>query len=255
MDIEGRTAMVTGAGVGIGRTIALRLAAEGAAVAVCDVDLPAAQRTVAEIAESGGRASAIVADLARAREVDRAVAMAVAVDGRLDILVNNAGGYASPVYPDAPARHWLRALDLNLRAPMLAIQAALPALERDGGGAVVNIASSAGVGLDAHPGPEYATAKAGVIRLTACLAPLRERGVRVNCVCPHTVATEAVLVAIAGHTARGEPLPPDLQGELIDPGEVARVACELIHADGMAGRVIALHGGRPPRLLHGRAGR
>ncbi|HEY2789008.1 MAG TPA: SDR family oxidoreductase [Gaiellales bacterium] len=255
MDIEGRTAMVTGAGAGIGRTIALRLAAKKAAVVVVDVDGVAARRTVEAVADAGGRASAVVADLTRPRDVERVVATATAADGRLDILVNNAGGYASPVYPEASARHWQRVLDLNLRAPMLAIQAALPALERDGGGAVVNIASSAGVGLDPHPGPEYAAAKAGVIRLTACLGPLGERGVRVNCVCPHTVATEAVLRAITGHTARGEPLPLDLQGELIDPAEVARVAVELIQADGMAGRVIALHGGRPPRLLHGRAGR
>ena len=246
--------MVTGAGAGIGRTIARRLAAEGAAVVVVDVDDPAARSLVEEIVEAGGRAAAIAADLTRAREVERVVADAVAVDGRLDILVNNAGGYTSPVYPDAAATHWQRVLDLNLRAPMLAIQAALPALARDGG-AVVNIASSAGVGLDPHPGPEYAVAKAGVIRLTACLAPLRERGVRVNCVCPHTVATEAVLRAITRHTARGEPLPPDLQGELIDPAEVARVTVELIQADGLAGRVIALHGGRPPRLLLGQAGR
>jgi len=244
--------MVTGAGAGIGRAIACRLAREGARmVAVVDVDPLAARETVDAVAAAGGEATAIVADLALPREIERAVAEATAAGGGLDILVNNAGGYAQPVFPDAPAEHWLRALDLNLRAPMLAIHAALPALVRDGGGAVVNIASSAGVGLDAHPGPEYATAKAGVIRLTACLAPLRERMVRVNCVCPHTVATDAVLEAIAGHTARGEPLPPDLQGDLIDVAEVARVAIELIQADGMAGRVISLRGGRPPRLLHG----
>ena len=94
-----------------------------------------------------------------------------------------------------------------------------------------------------------------VIRLTTCLGPLRERMVRVNCICPHTVATDAVLEAIAGYTARGEPLPADLSGDLIDVGEVARVAVELIQADGMAGRVIALSGGRPPRLLHGPSGR
>jgi NAD(P)-dependent dehydrogenase (short-subunit alcohol dehydrogenase family) len=256
MDIQGRSAMVTGAGAGIGRAIARRLAAHGAArVAVVDVDPLAAAEAAAAVADAGGDATAIVADLALASEVERAVGEAIEACGRLDILVNNAGGYAQPVYPDAPAEHWLRALDLNLRAPMLAIHAALPALVRDGGGAILNIASSAGVGLEPHPGPEYATAKAGVIRLTACLAPLRDRMVRVNCICPHTVATEGVLEAVAGHTARGEPLPSDLQGDLIDVDEVVRVAIELIQADSMAGRVISLRGGRPPRLLHGPAGR
>jgi NAD(P)-dependent dehydrogenase (short-subunit alcohol dehydrogenase family) len=256
MEIEGRCAVVTGAGAGIGRAIACRLAEEGAAlVAVVDVDPVAAEETVAAITAGGGEAAAIVADLAVADEVGRAVEEAARAGGRLDILVNNAGGYSSPVFPDAPTEHWLRALDLNLRAPMLAIHAALPALVRDGGGAVVNIASSAGVGLEAHPGPEYAAAKAAVIRLTTCLGPLREQMVRVNCVCPHTVATESVRAAIAGHTARGEPLPRDLQGDLIEMAEVVRVAVELIRADGMAGRVIALQGGRPPRLLHGSSGR
>jgi NAD(P)-dependent dehydrogenase (short-subunit alcohol dehydrogenase family) len=256
MEIEGRWALVTGAGAGIGRAIACRLADEGAAgVVVVDVDSRAARETAEAVAAAGCTATAVVADLALPGEVERAVAEAADAGGRLDILVNNAGGYSQPVFPDAPAEHWLRALDLNLRAPMIAIHAALPVLVRDGGGVVVNIASSAGVGLDAHPGPEYAAAKAGLIRLTACLAPLRERQVRVNCICPHTVATEAVLETIAAHTARGEPLPSTLQGDLIEVSEVARVAVELIQADGMAGRVIALHGGRPPRLLHGPPGR
>jgi len=255
MQIRGRCALVTGAGSGIGRAIACRLADEGAPVNVVDVDPAAAAETVEEITGAGGEAAAIVADLAVPAEVTRAVAEAAGRHGRLDILVNNAGGYASPVFPDAPAEHWMRTVDLNLRAPMLAIHAALPMLMRDGGGAVVNIASSAGVGINPHPGPEYAAAKAALIRLTTCLGPLRERMVRVNCICPHTVATDAVLEAIAGHTARGEPLPADLQGDLIDVGEVARVAVELIQADGMAGRVIALSGGRPPRLLHGPSGR
>jgi NAD(P)-dependent dehydrogenase (short-subunit alcohol dehydrogenase family) len=251
MEIRGRCALVTDAGAGIGRAIAHRLAQEGARVSLVDVDPAAAAETVGEITAAGGEAAAIVADLAVPAEVTRAVSEAAGRHGRLDILVNNAGGYASPVFPDAPAEHWMRTVDLNLRAPMLAIHAALPMLVRDGGGAVVNIASSAGVGIDPHPGPEYAAAKAALIRLTTCLGPLRERMVRVNCICPHTVGTDAVLEAIAGHTARGEPLPADLQGDLIDVGEVARVAVELIQADGMAGRVIALSGGRPPRLLHG----
>jgi 3-oxoacyl-[acyl-carrier protein] reductase len=172
---------------GSARAIALRRAGERAAVVAVDVDGQAARRTVEEAAEAGGTASAVFADLAPPGEVERTVARVVAGHGRRDILVNNAGGYTSPVYPDAPAAHWQRTLDLNLRTPMLAIQAALPALERDGG-AVVNVASSAGVGPYAHPGAEYAAAKAGVIRLTECLAPLRERGVRVNCVCPRVIA-------------------------------------------------------------------
>jgi len=253
--LDGKVALVTGAAQRIGREIARTFAWQGARVVIADVQAEAGAAAVDEIRRLGGEAAFTRADVGRSGDVEAMLAFAVERYGRLDILVNNAGGYASPVFPDAPAEHWMRTLDVNLRAPMLAIHAALPVLVRDGGGAVVNIASSAGVGIDPHPGPEYAAAKAALIRLTACLAPLRERMVRVNCICPHTVGTDAVLEAIAGHTARGEPLPADLQGDLIDVGEVARVAVELIQADGMAGRVIALSGGRPPRLLHGPSGR
>src|SRR4029453_18190895 len=103
--------------------------------------------------------------------------------GGLDILVNNAGGFPYPVFPDAPLEHWSRSFDLNLRLTMAAIHFAVPVLQRNGGGAIVNIASSAGLGLAPHPAPEYAVAKAGIMRLTTCLAPLAERGIRVNCVC------------------------------------------------------------------------
>src|SRR5688572_21497845 len=127
--------------------------------------------------------------------------------GGLDILVNNAGGYDEPVFPDAPIAHWSRALDLNLRAVLLAIHAAVPILEARGGGAIVNIASSAGLGFAPYGGPEYAAAKAAVMRLTASLAWLADRGIRVNCVCPHTVATERVRRTIAELEAAGRPLP------------------------------------------------
>jgi NAD(P)-dependent dehydrogenase (short-subunit alcohol dehydrogenase family) len=167
----------------------------------------------------------------------------------VDILVNNAGGYDDPVFPDAPLEHWSGALDLNLRAPMLGIHFALRTMERRGGGAIVNVASVAGLGFAPHPSPEYAATKAGLMRLTACLAPLAERGVRVNCVCPYTVGTEAVRRTIAESVAHGRELPPPLQATLLEPAEVADAVVQLVQDDSLAGRVVVLHGGEPPRLV------
>jgi NAD(P)-dependent dehydrogenase (short-subunit alcohol dehydrogenase family) len=249
VDVAGKTALVTGAGTGIGRVIALRLAREGAAVVVNDVDEPTGAQTSADIAESGGKASFAHADVTQDAELEAAVAHAERTFGGLDILVNNAGGFPYPVFPEAPLEHWSSSFDLNLRSTMVAIHFAVPAMDRTGGGAIVNIASSAGLGLAPHPAPEYAVAKAGIVRLTACLAPLAERGIRVNCVCPHTVGTPAVRERIAELQADGEELPGPLQDVLLEPEEVAGAVLDFITDETAAGRVLVLFGGQQPKLL------
>ena len=126
----------------------------------------------------------------------------------------------------------------------------MPALERRGGGAIVNVASSAGLGFGAYEGsPEYAAAKAGVVRLTACLVSLRERKIRVNCVCPHTVATPAVVDAIATAEREGSELPQALRDEPLQLGEVTEAVLWLLADESLAGRVLVLRGGVEPRLL------
>jgi NAD(P)-dependent dehydrogenase (short-subunit alcohol dehydrogenase family) len=249
VDVAGKTALVTGAGSGIGRVIALRLAREGAAVVVNDIDEQAGSQTSSAIADAGGRASFAHADVTQDAEVEAALAHAELTFGGLDILVNNAGGFPDPVFPEAPLEHWSRSFDLNLRSAMVAIHFAVPAMHRGGGGAIVNIASSAGLGLAPHPAPEYAVAKAGMMRLTACLAPLAERGIRVNCVCPHTVGTSAVRQRIAELQADGEELPGPLQDVLLEPDEVADAVVELIRDESAAGQVLVLFGGQQSRLL------
>jgi NAD(P)-dependent dehydrogenase (short-subunit alcohol dehydrogenase family) len=233
VDIKGQTALVTGGAAGIGEAIAERLARDGANVVVADIDPTArAPGAVLEV------------DVTDPIQVERMIERS-----EPSILVNNAGGYQSPVFPDAPIEHWQRAMDLNLGAVMNAIHFAVPGMALSGGGAIVNISSSAGLGLDSHPGPEYAAAKAAVVRLTASLASLADRGIRVNCVCPHTVGTPAVRARITDLESLGEPLPPDLAGELIEPNEVAEAVVDLIADDTLAGRVMVLRGGEARRLL------
>lgn len=233
MDIGGQTALVTGGASGIGKAIADRLAREGAVAVVADVVRPEA-----------GRGPFLDVDVTDPAAVRR---MIEGVDP--SILVNNVGGYQAPVFPDAPVEHWQRTMELNLGSAMRAIQFAVPLMAERGAGAIVNIGSSAGLGFGPHPSPEYAAAKAAVIRLTAALASLEERGIRVNCVSPHTVGTSSVRARIAKLESRGEPLPPDLAVELIEPDEVADAVLELIADDALAGRVVVLRGGRPRHVL------
>jgi NAD(P)-dependent dehydrogenase (short-subunit alcohol dehydrogenase family) len=243
VEIGGKAAVVTGGARGIGRAISHRLAGEGARVLLVDRD-DAEGRTAADDLGAGF----FFADVTKEEDVQAMIGHAEREFGGLDMLINNAGGYDEPVFPDAPLEHWSRTLELNLIAVMLGIHYALPAMAARGG-AIVNVASSAGLGLAPHAGPEYAAAKAGVIRLTAALAPLADRGVRINCICPHTVATETVLATIAELESAAAELPPPLRDDLIEPEEIADAVVELIRGDDLAGRVMVCWGGRPRRLL------
>ena len=226
MEIAGSVALVTGGERGIGRAIADALAARGADVLVADLD---------------GRD--IQVDLTRDGEVARMIDEAGRLHGRVDILVNNAGGYEQPVFPEAPSAHWRRTLELNLGAVMLAIQHVLPVMEPFGRGAIVNIGSSAGLGTDPYRGVEYAVAKAGVVRLTSALGGLKERmNVRVNCVCPHTVATPSVLHQLEYRSLADVAPPP---ATIVQPAEVALATLRLIEDETLFGQTIELWGAAP----------
>jgi len=239
MELEKRVALVTGGGgAGTGRAIVLRLAAEGMAVVVADIDQDGGQETVRRVRAAGGRASFVPADVTVEEDVLAMTAFAGDMFGGLDVLVNSAGGPDFPHFPDVPGDHWSRTLDRNLRGPMLAIQHALPAMRRRGGGAVVNVASIAGMGTLPNPLVEYAVAKAGLIRLTAVLEPLAARdGVRVNSVAPDWIATPSS-VAYAATLDPAERARQHIPDRMTPPEEIAGAVAGLIADDSLAGRVL-----------------
>ena len=223
MELSGCAALVTGGASGIGAAIAADLRVSGARVVVAD-------RVEAEI----------TVDLSRPGSARRMVEEALERLGGLDLLVNNAGGYSPPTYPEND--DWRTPLELNLLAVMEAIKQALPSLARRPG-CVVNLASSAGQRTDAYGGVEYAVAKAAVIRLTTALGTVD--GVRVNCLSPHTVATEAVLRALETRTLEEIAPPPPT---LLALDEVVAGLRRLVEDDSLAGRVLTLVGGKQPRF-------
>ena len=255
MEIAGKGAVVTGAAAGIGRAIAGRLAQAGASVVIADVDEDYGRDAVSEIASAGGEAVFSKADVSLEEDVRRMVDLAVATYGRLDILVNNAFEGSGARFPDAPVEYWSRVLDVVLRGTMLGIQAGLAAMNPVEGGAVLNVASIAGLGTQPHAYPEYAAAKSAVVRLTECLAPLAtERNMRVNCIAPDWTATEFVRERFAAMTpaqrseARdgfGRPAPDTF----LEPAEVADAALDVIRDDSLAGRTLVLWCGEAPRLI------
>jgi NAD(P)-dependent dehydrogenase (short-subunit alcohol dehydrogenase family) len=248
MEVRDRVALVTGGGgAGLGRAISLRLARAGAKVVVADVDEEGGAATVRQVSSSGGAAAFVRADVIVEEDVLRMTAFSEETFGGLDILVNNAGRTPEPHFPDAPFEHWSRYLELNLRAPMLAIQAALEPMKRQGAGAIVNIASVAGVGFAPHSSPEYSAAKAGLIRLTATLAPLAERmNVRVNCIVPNWIGTDEVKAEIEAMSSEERAEVPD---ELTAPEEIADAVLRFVEDETMAGRVMIWWTGEKPRLV------
>lgn len=247
VELRGHIAVVTAGGAGLGRHVANLIAAHGAHVVIGDLDSVAGQTVVAEIERDGGRATFVKVDVTDDEQLSQMVARATEL-GPIGALVNNAGGWGASglQYPVSTPTDWSNVLDLNLRAPMLATQLCLEPMKSSGGGAVVNVASSGGLGPDAYDSPEYAAAKAGLIRFTSALRGLSlTHGIRVSCVVPHWVGLARAKAEFARLSAEEQ----SSSGGLIDPDVVAAEVLHLIEDDGSSGHIVAIRAHQPPYRL------
>ena len=242
--LDGKAALVTGASRGIGRAVALALAARGADVCVhCHERRDLAREVAAAIEGLGRRSLVVAADVADPREVGEAVAAVERGFGRLDVLVNNAAHVAPHRLPGADIGVVHRIIDVNLKGPFHCIAAALPLLRASGGGVIVNVGALNSRAVSAG-GPAYAAAKAGLVAMTRNLArDLGPLGVRINAVAPPLTDTDMGRWAQeeAGSPRAG--LGPGQRAA--DPGEVAEVIA-LFCSPGMAyvcGETLYMGGG------------
>jgi 3-oxoacyl-[acyl-carrier protein] reductase len=240
----GRVALVTGAGNGIGRAIALRLAARGATVGVNDLKPEFVERVVREIAASGGRAIGVVENVATREGMRRTVLGIAERGGRLDVMVNNAAWVRYQAIPDVVPETLDRMVDIGFKAVVWGIQAAAEAMDPARGGAIVNLASVAGI-VSARNSIVYSGIKAGIMGITrAAAAELGNRGIRVNAVAPSAVPTEG--------TVRNRSVERDAQrvartplGRLGTVEDIAHVVCFLAGGESgfLTGQTIAADGG------------
>ena len=237
--LAGRVALVTGAGKRLGRAVALRLANEGADVAVHYGKSEAeAHEVVAEIEKMGRRASAFSAELTDVPAIQRLVQSVASRFARLDILVNCAANFLETKFGETNEATWDASMDTNLKAPFFCAQAAAPHLAKSGRGVIINFADIGGL-LGWTEFLPHSISKAGVIMLTRILAKELGPSVRVNAVAPGTI------------TMPGDP--PEWQADFIRraplkrtgrPEEIADAVMYLIAAEFVTGQVLVVDGGR-----------
>ena len=239
LSLTGKVGLVTGAAKRIGRSVALRLASEGADVVVnYRTSKSEADEVVAQITAQGRRAVAVQADVAKRLDV---LAMIAAVEkefGRLDILVNNVGMFFPAKFEELTEEQWDRILNANLKSQFLCCQAATPMLRRSGQGRIVNFASLGG--LLAWPAyTHYCVSKAGVIMLTRCLARALAPEITVNAIAPGTISFADDAPELAEDFIRRAPLQRTGTAKDIDDAVVF-----LAQSAFVTGQVIVIDGGR-----------
>ena len=228
-ELEGKVALVTGASSGIGRESALAFASAGARVVVSDVVVDDGEETVSQIQSKGGEATFVRADVSQTAEVEALVRHTIETYGRVDCAHNNAGieGDMAPTAECAEA-NWDRTIGINLKGVWLCMKYEIPEMLRQGGGAIVNTSSAAGLVGFANL-PAYVASKHGIAGLTRTAAlEYAEQGIRVNAVCPgviHTPMIDRIVSGDAQAEAQFTALEP--VGRMGSPAEVAQAVVWL----------------------------
>jgi NAD(P)-dependent dehydrogenase (short-subunit alcohol dehydrogenase family) len=254
MELDGRIAIVTGGGRGIGRATALELARLGADVVVAELDKAAAERTAGEVTALGRRALALSTDVTHRADLVTMAERTVADFGTIDILVNNAGIYRAAASLDITEEHWDAVLGVNAKAVFFASQAVLPAMIARKRGAIVSLASMAAK-IGSRTNLPYNASKAAVVSMTKSLALAHAAdGIRVNCVCPGLVETDmwamvardqGALLGLSAEEFTRQRLASVPLGRMERPEDVAQVIGFLVsdRASYMTGQAINVTGG------------
>ncbi len=246
--LNGRVIVVTGGAQGIGEACARRLVADGAAIALWDVDDAHGQALAAALANDGARVLYRHCNVASKTEVDAALAATVAAFGRVDGLVNNAGIFKAAPFLEITEADWDAVIDVNLKGHFLVGQAlAQQMVKQGGGGAIVNM-SSVNARLTIASIASYNASKGGVDQLTRVMAlALADHGIRVNGVAPGTIATElAAKAVLTSEEAKARILSRTPMRRLGEPAEIASVVAFLLSdsASYMTGETLLVDGGR-----------
>ncbi len=246
--LDGKVAVITGAGSGIGQVAAALFAAEGAKVVVADVAGDRAAATAADIASAGGSALSVTVDVSDEDQVTEMVAAAVGAFGGLHVLFNNAG-----IFPDddggileTPPETWTKVMEVNLKGVWLGCRAAVPAMLASGGGSIVNVASFVALMGAATAQIAYTASKGGVLAMTRELAvEYARRGIRANSICPGPIETPLLTELLADPASRERRLVHIPIGRFGRPEEIAMAALFLAsdEASFVTGSALVVDGG------------
>ena len=245
LHLKNKTALITGAGQGIGLAVARKLASLGANIAINDIDPDRAVRASQLMESEGARALAVPADITSKADVTQMIASVIDTFGSLHILINNAGILYPTSVSDIPEDEWDRVIEVNLKGTFLCAQAVLAPMKDAGWGRIVNFSSTAGKNVSTLGGAHYTASKAGVLGFTRHLAKeVAADGITVNAVCPGLIDTEMVRATIDDNRiqayADSFPIP-----RLGQPEEVADLVAYLASdsASYITGAALDINGG------------